>query len=164
MTDRELLELAELKRTLFYGLDTGEFCWLVSPNRKIKIGDTAGSINSHGYVHIQINKKFYKAHRLAWFYVTGKWPEQIDHINGVRTDNRICNLRDVTSQMNTHNQKFAHKNNSLGVLGVVKRPSGRFVAEIRVNGKKKQIGTFDTVEEASQAYQTKKLELHKGVV
>jgi hypothetical protein len=106
----------------------------------------------------------YKAHRLAWFYCTGEWPNQIDHINGIRTDNRICNLRSVTSKLNANNQRPPHRTNSLGVLGVVKRPSGRFAAEIRVSGKKLYIGTYDTITEASNAYKAKKLELHEGAV
>ena len=165
MTDRELLELAELRRILDYDQETGLFTWLVSTNRKVKAGALTGeSVNSDGYKQLSVNKKAYKAHRLAWFYVTGTWPDQIDHLNGIRTDNRFCNLRSVSAKLNSHNQKLAHKNNSLGVQGVIKKSSGKYAAEIRVNNKKVYLGTFDSIEQASAAYKTAKLEMHEGAI
>jgi hypothetical protein len=166
MTDRELLELAELKRQLRYEPETGKFFWLVRNSNRQMIGDEAGpkNRNSHGYQTINVGGVAYKAHRLAWFYITGEWPDQIDHINGVRDDNRIENLRNVTGQQNTHNQRTAHVNSSTGVLGVIAKPSGKFAAEIRVNGKKKHIGTFPSISLAKAAYDEAKLKFHEGAL
>jgi hypothetical protein len=164
-TDRELLEAAELRSTLRYDEITGEFYWLKSNSNCVKVGSKAGKgRNSHGYAEIKVNGRRYKAHRLAWLYVYSEWPDQIDHINGVRHDNRIENLRSVSSKANTHNQRKAHVNSTTGVLGVVAKPSGKFVAEIRVNGKKKHIGTFDTAGAASAAYQNAKIQFHEGAI
>lgn len=163
MTDRELLELAVIHNLLSYNKETGEFRWLKTNSNASVAGSVAGrSTNSDGYKQITIAGRFYKAHRLAWFYVHGEWPNQIDHINGIRSDNRLCNLRNVNSQQNTQNQRNPHRNNSSGFLGVIKRPNGRYQAEIRVNGRKRFIGTFDTAEEASLAYISAKRDLHPG--
>ena len=166
MTDRELLELAELKKTLRYEPSTGKFYWLVRNSNRQKIGDEADPTNrnSNGYQAIHINGVSYKAHRLAWFYMQGEWPDQIDHINGVRDDNRIENLRNVSGKLNSHNQRSAHSNSSTGVLGVIAKPSGKFAAEIRVNGKKKHIGTFESISLAQAAYAEAKLKLHEGAL
>lgn len=161
--DRELLELADLRNLLDYNPETGLFIWRRSNSNVSPAGSLAGrSINSDGYRQIVINRRFYKAHRLAWFYVHGVWPKQIDHINGVRTDNRLCNLRNVSSQQNAHNQRRPHRNNRSGFLGVSKRADGRFQAEIRVSGKKRYLGAFPTAEQASAAYVAAKRQMHEG--
>ena len=86
----------ELKELLDYNPETGLFTWNVYNNIKNKT--TAGTFND-GYIQIKIKQKIYQAHRLAWLYVYGEWPKgQIDHINGIRDDNRIENLRDVTNR------------------------------------------------------------------
>jgi hypothetical protein len=163
MTDREPLELAYLRSLLDYSPETGLFVWRLSNSNVSPAGSLAGrSVNSDGYRQIVINRRFYKAHRLAWFYVHGVWPDQIDHINGDRTDNRLCNLRNVTSLLNTHNQRKPHCNNRSGFLGVSKRADGRFQAEIRVSGKKRYLGAFATAEQAGAAYVSAKRQMHEG--
>ena len=96
----------ELHQLLDYNPETGEFFWKSCPAKKIKFGQKAGSIcKIHGYVLIGIKKKQYRAHRLAWLYVHGKWPyPEIDHINRVKTDNRIANLREADRSMNNLNR------------------------------------------------------------
>jgi hypothetical protein len=96
----------ELHKLLEYNLETGEFFWKISVAKKIKPGKKAGQVcKIHGYETIGIKGKNYKSHRLAWMYVYGKWPEiEIDHINRIKTDNRICNLRDVTRSINNLNR------------------------------------------------------------
>ena len=99
------LTLAQLKSLLFYDPITGFFGW-VARNSKFasrrKPGQKAGFINSSGYVEIEVLGKRYLAHRLAWFYVTGTWPENtIDHINFVRCDNRWENLQDIAQSENS---------------------------------------------------------------
>lgn len=164
MRDRKLLELARLKEFLHYDHDTGIFTWIKSKSNVAKVGTQAGkNINNHGYSQIMIDGKQYRCHRLAWFYFYGFWPKgEIDHINCLRNDNRIKNLRDVSKHMNTQNQRTHHINNKCKALGVCKKQNGKFQAEIRNNGKKIYIGTFDTKEAAYEKYAETKRVLHAG--
>ncbi|WP_230878255.1 HNH endonuclease signature motif containing protein [Burkholderia sp. 9779_493] len=105
------------------------------------------------------------AHRLAWFYVYGEWPSgDIDHIDGVRTNNAINNLRDVPRGVNMQNQRRARSNNrTSGLLGVTWHARRyRWCAQIQVDGKRKGIGYFDDAETAHQAYLDAKRKLHAG--
>lgn len=117
-----------------------------------KAGEIAGFVNANGYVVVRLlGKKFY-AHRLIWVLVNGGIDgKDIDHINGIRNDNRIENLRLATRQENNRNLNCAKKNNKIGVLGVCKK-GNRFVSQIQIGGKYKHIGSFKTIEEAAAAY------------
>lgn len=127
-----------------------------------RVGSIAGSKNGHGYIHIQINKKFFKAHRLAWFYMTGEWPkDQIDHKDGVRDNNAWGNLREADNRLNHENLRKANSTNKLGVMGVYKQHR-KFVARIKSNGKKIHLGMFDTAEAAHAAYLSAKRKIHAG--
>jgi hypothetical protein len=96
--------------------------------------------------------KRYKEHILAWFFYHGSWPTgQIDHINGIKDDNRICNLRDVTQSKNMYNKKKAHKNSTTGFLGV-SRSGRKFTARLGTVRGLIHLGTFETAEEAHSAY------------
>lgn len=111
-----MLTQERLKQLFRYTPKTGRFTRLCS-QPSVNAGDVAGCLQ-RGYVKIGIDGKVYNAHRLAWLYVNGEFPEnQIDHVNGVRDDNRICNLRDVTNIENHKNQKTP-VNNTSGVIGV----------------------------------------------
>jgi hypothetical protein len=136
---------------LQYQLDTGKFIWKKSPNRRIKVGTEAGFLQN-GYIAIRFFGKTIYAHRLAWLFIYGEYPEnEIDHINGIKTDNNIDNLRDVTRETNMRNMNFARTNNLLNILGVSK--SGKkFISRIRTNLGRIYLGTFDTAEEAHQSY------------
>lgn len=105
-----------------------------------------------GYKQGAIFCKLYNAHRIIWLYMTGEWPDQVDHKNGIRDDNRWENLQNVTKRENGKNQKKRSHNTS-GFTGVVyhKRDSN-WKAQISINGKPKSIGTFATKEEARAAY------------
>ncbi len=160
---RETLELARLKELLHYDPESGIFTWIKSNSNTSPVGTIAGrGINPEGYRQIQIDGHSFKAHRLAWFYVYGKWPEQIDHLNGVRDDNRIINLRDATPQINSQNQRGAIKNNKSGFLGVFPHKNGGFVAKIKVDKKNKYLGRFATAEEAHAVYVLAKRQFHVG--
>lgn len=151
-----------LRELLVYSKKTGLFAWRRPTSRKHKRGDVAGSLVGHGYVHIEIDGRSYGAHRLAWLYVHGVWPSgQIDHENGMRADNRFRNLRDGSRSFNQQNQRKAQSRNLLGFLGV-SRSGKRFKARIVVNSAQRQIGTFDTPEEAHLAYVQAKRRLHAG--
>ena len=113
-----MITQSELVETLKYNPETGHFIWKKKTCLKVVVGKLAGTINDRGYIVIAISKKLYRAHRLAWFYVHGVWPkDQIDHVNHVRTDNRLINLREASNQENSKNMSIS-KNNTSGVTGV----------------------------------------------
>ena len=154
-----------LHETVSYDPNTGVFTNKIC-RRPCVVGKVLGTLDKKGYVKIGIDKKIYSAHRLAWLYVYGKFPDyQIDHINGTRDDNRIENLRDVQSQLNTQNQQKAPKNSSTGKLGVSwSQQKNKFRASIVVDSKQIHIGFFDDKDKASQAYFKAKEKLHLGYV
>lgn len=149
--NRPEITAERLREILEYNPKTGIFTWLTSTRRR-SLGKVAGCQDSYGYVVIRINRSNHKAHRLAWLYLHGEWPEgQIDHINGVKSDNRIANLRCVTPLENSHNLFSAPRHSKTGLLGVSSK-RGKWRAQIRVDGGKVHIGTFETPEEAHAAY------------
>ena len=151
---------AEAHQNFAYDKTTGCFTWLIKTAAQVNIGDQAGTLHYAGYVFIQLTGQRFLAHRLAWFYVHGVWPVgQIDHINGIRHDNRIENLRDVCPATNAQNRKSAQKNSKTGIIGVSKRGNG-FVANIGVRRKLIYLGFFPTVDAASLAYQAAKVVYH----
>ena len=130
----------------------GVLRWRVKTNRRIVVGSVAGTINDLGYRVIRVDGQRYRAHRLIWFYVNNEWPKNdIDHINGNPDDNRLENLRDVTTAENIQNQIAAHRRNRCGRLGVTKRKNG-FEARICAHGVTESLGLFDTAEAAEAAY------------
>ena len=101
------MPVADLRAILRYSPDTGGFTWVIDRGRRGKAGALAGTINKRGYVIIKINYQLYKAHRLAWYLGHGEWPApdmEIDHINRIKGDNRLCNLRMVSKSINLRNQ------------------------------------------------------------
>jgi hypothetical protein len=143
-----------LIRLLSYDPATGGFVWRSNETnpRRIKIGQSAcGSKNSGGYVSIQILGRKFVAHRLAWLYMTGRWPAKlIDHVNGDRADNRWANLRQVDHSQNGYNQCRSAAAAS-GIRGVYVRENGKFRAIAGRNNKRVDLGTFDRIEDAKQA-------------
>lgn len=151
------LMASELKKWLDYNHETGALTWRKKPNRHIRIGDIAGT-PKEGRVQIGIGGQHYRAHRLAWLHFYGKWPKhQIDHINGNPSDNRIVNLRDVTSSINHQNRRVASKRSITGLLGVSPKRN-KFMARID----HKHIGVYDTPELAHAAYISVKRSRHAG--
>lgn len=130
---------------------------------KKKLFDLLGSVESrHGYIRIKLNNKPYKAHRLAWLYVHGHWPDEIDHINGDRADNRIANLKACTRAENQQNRSNLSKNNRSGYLGVTfSEKERKWIAQIMINKKRKRIGAFVSAEDAHKAYTETKNTLHQ---
>jgi hypothetical protein len=149
----------QLRELLHYDPDTGAFTWRKRDNARPCWNSRytkgrAGTISeTTGYVVINTGKRLYRAHRLAWLYVYGRWPRlQIDHRNGDRTDNRITNLREASQTENNANASV-RTDNRCGFKGVRINPiSGRYRARIRINGKAKHLGYFDSPEEAHSAY------------
>lgn len=157
----------EVRSLLSYDAASGIFTWKVSPSNRVRVGGIAGAFNRHtGYTSISIRGKLHRAHRLAWLYETGEWPaDQVDHINGDRSDNRIANLRVISASLNLQNQREARGNNkSSGLLGVSIGKNGRnWRTSIRTSlGKQQHIGYFDTKEAAHDAYVEAKRRLHSA--
>lgn len=149
---------ARVMEQLSYDPETGELRWKVPSCNSVKAGNVAGALAPDGYRCIKLGPKIFGAHRLAWFIVHGEWPDgEIDHINGIRDDNRIANLRDISRQGNVHNRRKSWS--ASGYLGV-SRNHGRWRASISVNGRTITIGNFGTPEEAHAAYLEAKRRLH----
>jgi hypothetical protein len=147
------LDAERLREILSYNPETGVFTWKIARGVNGGIGEVAGSINAKGYLIIAISGRGYRAHRLAWLYVFDAWPENdIDHINRNKTDNRIANLRAATRAQNIWNTRV-RCNSSSGIKGVwFDKKYGLWAAQITMHRKKKWLGRFVTIEEASKAY------------
>lgn len=144
-----------LKELLHYNPNTGIFTWKVAKNSHAKVGDIAGYKKiSDLYIAIKIDSKKYFAHRLAFLYVYGNFPKRnIDHINHIRDDNRIINLREVTHSENQRNSK-KRKDNKSGFTGVCRgNNKNKWVAQIKANGKVKHLGIFRDKKDAIRARQ-----------
>lgn len=142
-----------LKELLAYEPSTGIFTWLPQSGKgRWTVSPQAGTINSEGYRRIWIDGRAYPASRLAWFYMTGEWPEgQVDHHDVVPSNDVWNNLRVATQTQNKANS-HAYKNNKLGIKGVRLHRNGRFEARLRVNRSLKYLGCFRTIEEAKAVY------------
>lgn len=148
------LSHARLTELLSYDAESGLFTRIVSrPGPKGHAGAVAGCDNGQGYIRIYVDGAPFKAHRLAWFYVHGVWPDcEIDHVNGNRADNRIANLRDVTRSQNKRNSCI-YRNNRSGLKGAsYSRRQRKWAAQIQVGHEKIGLGYFNSREEAHEAY------------
>ncbi len=155
------IALDRLREMLDYAPATGLFTRKVRAGRH-KSGTVAGYIDKvNGYIRIEIDGVLYHGHRLAWFHMTGEWPQYIDHRNANGADNRWSNIRNVTQVVNMQNRKRAASHNKLGVLGVTAHGRG-YAASIKSCGKTLYLGTHDTIELAHSAYLTAKRKLHEG--
>ena len=148
-----MLSQDRLKELLEYDANTGDFVWLKSTSRRVKVGEKACKSNIRGYFYISIDKKRYGAHRLAWLYEYGSFPKHnIDHIDGNPSNNKISNLREATQEQNLFNTK-RFKTNTSGYKGVhFHKGTGKWRAVASVNNYPKHIGLFQTAEDASVAY------------
>jgi HNH endonuclease len=151
-----------VREALNYDPDTGLFTWRISTNRRIVVGSVAGTPRN-GYVTIKLDGTQYAAHRLAWLHVHGEIPDMdIDHKNGITIDNRLTNLRPATRSTNNRNRHVARSDSLIGVMGVGKgRRPGTYRARIKGDGGEIHLGTFSSIEAASEAYQEARSILHK---
>lgn len=146
-----MLTQDELKSKLHYDQNTGLFT-VKKSYHKSNIGKVIEEKSSTGYIYIRINNKFYLAHRLAWLYIHGSEPlELIDHINRIRNDNRIVNLREATKAENGYNRKIGI-NNTSGIKGIIWYVRyNKWLARISINGIRKCIGYFKNIDDAEIA-------------
>lgn len=163
-----MISARRLREVVIYDPTTGLMTARVDRGSRVRAGQPLGARHGCGYLNIQIDGRLYMVHRLGWLYVHGAWPKgDIDHINGVRDDNRIENLRDVTRSINCQNQRRAQASSRTGLLGVSidkakrNRPSP-YVAAISYGGRTHYIGAFKTPELAHAAYLAEKRRIHPG--
>ena len=166
---RELPPPELLRKIIQYDPDTGEMIWLERPLDMFSHCENPNLAHkrwtaqwlgkpcfSHkgalGYLRGSLHKVELLAHRVAWAVHYGEWPKyHIDHINGVKDDNRITNLRDVPPSVNTRNVRML-ANNTSGTMGVTKhKVTGKWHAAIQVNRKHINIGRYDDIEDAIKA-------------
>lgn len=151
----------QLQSILDYAAESGVFTWKVRRGNVLQ-GRAAGYLRDDGYITIRINRRHYRAHRLAWLWMHGEWPtDDIDHIDGNPANNAIDNLRTVSPGENLQNMRRARSDNNCGLLGVAWQKSCKlWRAQIRVNGQRIHIGYFKDAESAHAAYLAKKREVH----
>jgi len=160
MTNTPTFSQEYLKSILHYNPDTGVFTRLVSVSNSAQKGSIAGHNKHLSYGRVNVNKKPYASHRLAWFYMTGEWPkEQIDHINQIKSDNSWCNLRECSNAQNNFNRPIP-KHNKSGYKGVSWREDRKkWQSIIKFNGKSIYLGNFTDINLAVLAYNNKAVEL-----
>ena len=154
------LTSSRLKEALNYDPETGTFTWKET-RRGLRIGDVAGCLAKHGYIFIRVDKNLYTAHRLAWLYVYGEWPNgNIDHINRNRSDNRISNLRSASQAENCQN-KHLRSDNKSGYAGVYWcKNAQKWRAYIGADGKRISLGYFHEKGDAVVAQSDAKARYH----
>lgn len=162
MATQDITALVQrVRELLHYNRRTGVFTWRVTLG-SAPAGSVAGYTRTGGYRGVGIDGHTHLAHRLAWLYVHGVWPtDQIDHRNGVRSDNRLANLREATRSLNGQNQRNPQVGSESGFLGV-SRSRKKWRAHIMVDSIPYCLGSFATPEEAHAAYVQAKREHHPG--
>lgn len=148
------LTTKRVREVLDYDPETGIFVWIKKPHYKanVRVGMIAGCLDRAGYVLIRIDGQSVRGHRLAWLYVYGYFPIEVDHRNGVRSDNKLLNLREATRGQNCAN-RGRPPCNTTGFKGVTRRGQ-QFVASIKKDRRRYHLGTFTTGEQAHVAYTT----------
>ena len=138
----------------------GHLWWIKPISNRVKLGEQFGT-NVHGYRRCQLFYKVYMEHRLIWLYHYGVWPtKQLDHIDGNPDNNKIENLREVTNQQNQYN-KGSRKESTSQYKGVSwHKRDKKWVAQARIGGKNKTIGSFHCEHEAAEAYRKATEQLH----
>jgi hypothetical protein len=155
-----MLTQGRLKEVLEYCPESGVFRWRVRASIRVRVGDVAGCIdNVHGYVQISVDRKLYRANRLAWLYMTGAWPAAlVDHKDLDRSNNRWSNLREATKAQNGANRE-KQANNTSGYKNLQRNTNGWQVV-VTKHGKRHRFGTYPTLEEAAAVARRARIEIH----
>ncbi len=155
----------DVTNLLDYNPETGVFTWRIGSSgvKSYLQGKTAGCLTPSGYRQLRVGGRIYYEHRLAFFIMTGTFPEQqIDHINHNRSDNSFNNLRECSHVMNNQHRKAITKSKT-GIRGVFESADKKkFVAEVQHMGIRYRLGTFNTKELAKEAVEAKRKELNNG--
>jgi HNH endonuclease/AP2 domain len=176
MACKEDITADEARRLLDYDPETGELRWKARTPDMFMDGDQsaehvcarwnslhAGKIAgqkmpSRAYLMVAIRPRVYRAHRLGWLIYYGRWPIGVDHINGVPTDNRLCNLREATQSENGQNLTGRSERGWRGVTW--HEATAKWMSRIKIRGREEYLGLFDTAEQAHAAYLKAKKRLH----
>jgi hypothetical protein len=150
------LTVQRAREVFSYNPETGDLHYSVQSGKRGTLGKAAGWVNRSGKTvrrKVRVDGTDYMAHRVIWLIVTGEWPEyEIDHIDGDGLNNRWENFRAATASENLRN-RGPQINNTTGYKGTCfDKKRGKFVAGIKIHGVRKNLGSFDTVEEAYAAY------------
>jgi len=162
MADANSISAEEARKFLDYNQETGEFSWRLTRSSRARAGATLGSWDMHGYKTVRILGRSYKLHRLAYLIMTGSWPSgDIDHLNGIRHDNRWANLRDVPRVVNLQNRRAGV--GRTGLLGAYFDPRKNcYYSRISMGDKSVHLGTFSSAQAAHEAYVEAKRRMHAG--
>jgi hypothetical protein len=156
----ELTQL-RLKELLNYSPTIGSFTWKLRNSRRVKVGDSAGSLDNRGYWVIRIDGTLYQAHRLAWLYMTGDWPTScLDHIDCNPLNNSFENLRAATKAENNRNKRKRRGCSSKFKGVYLDGRDLKWQAYINVNGRRRSLGRYNTEAEAHAAYCNAAKDLH----
>lgn len=148
---------------LNYDPETGTLRWKISNlGGTVRAGRIAGSFDREGYRRIRLDGSDYRGHRIAWLRFYGEWPAGIlDHLNGVKSDNRITNLRLASNSENAQNRRFGNQNSASKLLGAHwNKTANCWQSGIKFGGKIHHLGLFATAEEAHEAYKAAKRRNH----
>ena len=149
--------------TYHYDRDMGSLIWIRKSAYCVKLGSVAGHLHKpSGYIRVRFNGRSCAAHRIAWLIVYGRWPVcEIDHINGVRNDNRLVNLRETVRKEENNQNTCIYASNKTGFHGVgFHNASGKWRGRIQHKGKQYNLGLFDSPELANEACMKAKYRLH----
>ena len=155
------MDQAYFARYFHYDPETGQLTWAVSRSNKIRAGTHINNIHTNGYIVVQLLGKFLYCHRIAMVMagIDLKPTDCVDHINGVRADNRIVNLRIATNSQNAQNSKV-RKHNQSGLKGAKLLQNGRYGSRIILDRKEYWLGTYATAQEAHEVYKEASIRMH----
>lgn len=147
-----LLTAERLREVLDYDPETGLFVWKMKTADCVHVGSIAGGMDEKGYIRMRVDGRRYRAHRLAWLWMTGEWPSRgIDHRDTDRANNRWANLRVASSSQNIANSRLRSDNTS-GFKGVSKFKNGQWRAEVGTPSGRHYLGLFPCPAAAHLAY------------
>ena len=160
MKNKPEISAESVSRVVIYNPETGIFTRKIRTSNRTKVGAILGTPNDQGYLLVSVENYLYRAHRLAWLLMTGKWPSgDIDHKNGNRADNRFCNLREATRSQNMANMKT--KKNVSGIKGVVwNKFYEKWQSQIGKDGKCIFLGLYHEKAEAAEARRLGAIKYH----
>ena len=152
MLSDDELTIDLINKLFIYDCETGDVKRLITTASRAKKGNVVGHVNNQGYLRVGIGKKEYQLHRIAYALHYGSFPcGDIDHINGIRTDNRIINLRVVDNTEN-HRNEGLRKTNKSGEIGIsIHKATGKIIVQVRGLSKKRYVGLYDNMKDAIAA-------------